>query len=89
MTTQNPSNSGAGSRPVTDGAVDNIGAADTFTPDRPGDNTPAPRERTPQGPADATSVKSDDSAPLGMTDAAHDVPNTEAPTTARDNVENP
>jgi hypothetical protein len=44
----NMTNSGEGTRPTTDGGVDNMGGADTFTPGRaksPDASTPQPHEK--------------------------------------------
>jgi hypothetical protein len=64
---------GAGTRPTTDGTVDNIGAGSGFDPKRPDVDRPAPRERMGDRRADAASVEQDDSAPLGLTEDARDV----------------
>lgn len=79
MATSNPLASGDGSRPTTDGGVDNIGAAKTFTPGQGSANAPAPKEKVPDSKKDLASVKRDDSAPMGMTQSTHSTPNTEPP----------
>ena len=77
--------SGGGSRPVTDAGVDNIGAADAFTPGQePGGTAPAPRERMTLKRTDRAAARGDDSAPWGMTDSAPPEANTEPPGTARE-----
>ena len=77
--------SGDGTRPVTDGAADNIGAGKRFNPDAPDDSAPAGKEGMAAKRADHASSRNDDSAPLGMTDSAKSTPNTEPPGTARQN----
>ena len=71
--------SGDGTRPTTDGGVDNVGAAGGFTPGKGGANTPAPGEKMSEARKDKKSVKGDDSAPLGMTESPNTTPNTEPP----------
>lgn len=65
--------SGAGTRPVTDGTVDNIGAGEAFLPDSPGSSAPAPRERMSDKRADAESVEKNGSAPFGLTESAESI----------------
>ena len=62
--------SGSGTRPVTDGTVDNLGAGEAFLPGAPGSSAPAPRERMGDKRADAQSVEDDGSAPFGLTESA-------------------
>ena len=62
--------SGAGSRPVTDGTVENIGAGEAFIPGSPDSSAPAPTERMSDKRADAQSVEDDGSAPFGLTESA-------------------
>ena len=57
---------GAGSRPTTDGAADNIGAGSGFDPKNPNVDRPAPHERMAEKRADAASVAQDASAPFGL-----------------------
>lgn len=83
MTNSNPLNSGDGTRPTTDGGVDNIGAGEKFTTkkNRAGEPVagPAPPERMSAERADAESSKADDSAPFGLRPDAEPESNTEAP----------
>lgn len=82
--TNTSTGSGEGSRPVTDGGVDNIGAGEKFT----GQHTaaggdvagPAPVEHMQKKRKDAESVKHDDSAPFHLHGDATPVPNTEPAT---------
>lgn len=69
--------SGDGTRPTTDGGVDNIGAAGTFTPGKGSSNEPAPPEKMAENRKDKASVEQDDSAPLDMTESTKTTPNTE------------
>ncbi len=65
----NPRNSGDGSRPTTDGGVDNIGAGSRLaTDDAPvGPNDgPAPAAEMSRKRSDSASSEADDSAPLHM-----------------------
>ena len=80
----NATNTGDGSRPTTDGGVDNIGAGKAFNPAEPENGGPA-KERGPLRKADAAQTRSDDSAPLGMRDSGSSTPNPEPPKTAIDN----
>lgn len=57
---------GDGTRPTTDGGVDNIGAAGSFTPGQADTNAPGPKERMTEKKRDKASVKADDSAPLDL-----------------------
>lgn len=79
MVNSKPLASGDGSRPTTDGGVDNIGAAKSFTPGKGSVNAPAPKEKTPASKKDRASMKRDDSAPMGLTESAPDTSNTEPP----------
>jgi len=63
--------SGDGTRPATDGTIDNIGAGSSFNPS--GNDGPAPKERFAEKKSDAASVEKDDSAPFGLTEDAKDV----------------
>jgi len=62
---------GDGTRPTTDGTVDNIGAGSAFNPN--GHDSPAPTERFADKKSDAETVEKDDSAPFGLTEDADDV----------------
>jgi len=62
---------GDGSRPVTDGKVDNLGAGSSFNPS--GNDGPAPKEKASEKRSDAVSVENDDSAPMGLTEDAEDI----------------
>lgn len=62
---------GDGSRPTTDGTVDNIGAGSGFKPD--GHDTPAPKARISERKSDAQSVEQNDAAPFGLTEDAKDI----------------
>lgn len=62
---------GDGSRPMTDGAVDNIGAGSSFNPS--GNDGPAPKEKASEKRSDSESVEKDDSAPMGLTEDAKDL----------------
>jgi len=62
---------GDGSRPMTDGAADNIGAGSSFNPS--GNDGPAPKERAGEKRSDAESVEKDGSAPFGLTEDADKV----------------
>lgn len=71
MSTQAPPSlgSGDGSRPTTDGTVDNIGAGERFvTPrDQQGEvSAPAPHERLSDKRKNARSTKGDDSDAFGL-----------------------
>ena len=69
--------SGDGTRPTTDGGVENIGAAGSFIPGKGSTDSPAPTERMSEKKKDKASVKADDSAPLGLTESTQTTPNTE------------
>ncbi len=77
MSNENNLGSGDGTRPTTDGGVDNIGAAGTFTPGKGSSNEPAPREKMSENKKDKASIKQDDAAPLGMTESTTSTPNIE------------
>lgn len=77
MANSNNLGSGDGTRPTTDGGVDNIGAAGSFTPGKGSSNAPAPVERMSQNKKDKASVEVDDSAPLGLPESTETTPNTE------------
>ncbi|MCZ2496497.1 hypothetical protein GN316_06990 [Xylophilus sp. Kf1] len=62
---------GDGTRPSTDGTVDNMGAGSGFNPR--GHDMPAPKEKMAEKKSDAASVENDDSAPLGLTENADKV----------------
>ena len=78
-------NSGDGSRPTTDGGVDNLGAGKSFNPERPEDSGPAAEHVASHHMADRATARQDGSAPLGLRDAAESVPNSEPPKTAHEN----
>lgn len=79
MANTNPLSSGDGTRPTTDGGVDNIGAAGSFTPGKGSSNEPAPREKMSESKKDRAAAKRDDSAPLGLTESTDSTPNTDPP----------
>ena len=79
MANSNSLSSGDGTRPTTDGGVDNIGAAKSFTPGKGSSNAPPSHERVPDAKKDKASVKRDDSAPMGLTESTESTPNTEPP----------
>ncbi|KQM80374.1 hypothetical protein [Xylophilus sp. Leaf220] len=60
---------GAGTRPSTDGTVDNMGAGEAFIPGS-SDSSPAPTEAMSGKRQDAQSVEKDDSAPFSLTEDA-------------------
>lgn len=60
---------GSGTRPSTDGTVDNMGAGEAFIPGS-SDSSPAPTEGMSGKRQDAKSVEKDDSAPFGLTEDA-------------------
>ncbi|WPB56281.1 hypothetical protein [Xylophilus sp. GOD-11R] len=62
---------GDGSRPTTDGTIDNIGAGSAFNPS--GKDAPAPRERMAEKRSDSRSVEDDGSAPFGATESQESV----------------
>ena len=62
----NLSNSGEGTRPTTSGGVDNIGAADSFTPGKTpqgNDAAPSPPEKMREKRQDGSSNRADHPAP--------------------------
>lgn len=75
--------SGAGSRPVTDGTVGNIGAADALDTGRAATGEPnvgpAHPERMQDKRADAAAAEHDDSVPLGLHTRQRPQANTEPP----------
>lgn len=79
MSTPNINGSGDGSRPTTDGGVDNIGAAGSFTPGKPdgGDEGPIGKEKMAEVKKDKASLANDDSAPFGLKQPPDNDPNTE------------
>ena len=81
MSNTNSLSSGDGTRPTTDGGVDNIGAAGSFTPGKGGADAPAPPEKMSESKKDKASVKRDDSAPMGLTQSVDNTPNTEPAST--------
>ncbi len=68
----NVKSSGDGTRPSTDGGVDNIGAGEKFAAKKTavgGDlSAPGPRERMQDRKANAEGTKHDDSAPFHLTE---------------------
>lgn len=67
--------SGEGSRPTTDGGVDNLGGASAFTPGKatsPGSSSPMPTEKMAEKKSDKAAARGDDSAPLGLTEPVDD-----------------
>lgn len=67
--------SGEGTRPVTDGGVDNIGAAKKY-PD--GETVgPASKEKMEDRRVDAENARKDDAAPWGLRDDPSSTPNTD------------
>lgn len=78
-----PKDSGAGSRPVTDGTVANIGAGEALATGRAATgepNTgPAHPERMQDKAADAAGERQDDSVPLGLHGDSTPQTNTEPP----------
>ena len=79
MANTNSLSSGDGIRPTTDGGVDNIGAAKSFTPGKGSTNGPVPKEKVPDSKKDRASVERDDSAPMGLTESTDNTPNPEPP----------
>lgn len=59
--------SGDGTRPTTDGGVDNIGAGEKFVPERD-DSAPAPHERMTDAKLSPEATKHDESAAFGLTE---------------------
>jgi hypothetical protein len=68
----NVKNSGDGTRPSTDGGVDNMGAGEKFTTEKTAAgediSAPAPRERMQDKQANAQGTRHDDSAPFHLTE---------------------
>ena len=80
MANTNSLSSGDGTRPTTDGGVDNIGGAKSFTPGQgSADAAPAPKEKMSESKKDRAAMRRDDSAPMGLTESAENTPNTEPP----------
>lgn len=79
MSSSNPT--GSGTRPMTDGGVDNVGAAEAFSTRKNalGEpvSGPAPKERMRDKAEDAESAEHDDSVPLNLHGDQHGEPNTE------------
>jgi len=71
--------SGDGSRPVTDGGIDNIGAGEKFT-EGGAENGPTPHERMQDKRKDAESSRYEDSAPYNLHENLDPVPNPESAT---------
>lgn len=72
--------SGEGSRPTTDGGVDNVGGANSFTPGQASPtskNSPKPSEKMEEKKADKDSMKQDDSAPADLPESPDENSNTE------------
>lgn len=82
--TDTADSSGGGSRPTTDGGVDNIGAGEKFTGKHTaaGDDIagPKPTEQMQKKRKDADSVSHDDAAPFHLHEDATPVANTEPAT---------
>jgi hypothetical protein len=75
-------NSGEGSRPTTDGGVDNIGAGEKFTGKQtPGGDVsgPAPKEQMSDSRADVDNSKRDDLDEFGMHEDLESETNREPP----------
>ena len=71
---------GQGSRPTTDGGVDNIGGASSFTPGKElkeGESSPMPAEKMAEKKNDKEAMKRDDSAPLNLHQSPGDEPSTD------------
>ncbi|MGJ7545152.1 hypothetical protein [Variovorax sp. LT1R16] len=60
--------SGDGTRPTTDGGVDNIGAGEKFAPGHGDDAAPAPRERMADAKLSPEATRHDESAAFGLTE---------------------
>jgi hypothetical protein len=65
MANTNNLGSGYGTRPTTDGGVDNVGAAGSFTPGKGKRNEPALPEKLSEVKKNRDSARRDDSAPMG------------------------
>ena len=78
------SHSGEGSRPTTDGGVDNIGAGEKFTAKQAPEGVevtgPAPAEKAQAKRQDAAAAERDDSSPFNLHEKAESEPNTEPDT---------
>jgi hypothetical protein len=77
MANTNNLGSGDGTRPTTDGGVDNVGAAGSFTPGKGKRNEPVPPEKMSEVRKDRESARRDDSAPMGLTQSPDSTPNVE------------
>ena len=80
MSTDPPvTGSGDGTRPTTDGTLDNIGAGEKFTgrKNAAGEDTssPAPMEKMQEKRLDVESTKHDDSDPFGLHEDPASTPN--------------
>lgn len=81
--------SGDGTRPTTDGGVDNIGAGEKFVTKRDAeggeiDGGPAPHERMGSRRRDVESSANDDVAPFELHEDLRPDPNTETPVRPED-----
>ncbi len=81
--------SGDGTRPTTDGSVDNIGAGEKFTTKRDAagnevNGGPAPKERMSDKRRDIEGTDHDDSAPYYLRENLRTEPNTEPPVAPED-----
>ena len=78
------SHSGAGSRPTTDGGVDNIGAGEKFTgkeaPEGVEVNGPAPAETAQAKRQDAAAAERHDASAFNLREQPESEPNTEPAT---------
>jgi hypothetical protein len=77
MSNENNLGSGDGTRPTTDGGVDNIGGASTFTPGKGSANAPKPAEKMSENKKDKASVRNDDSSAFDLKESTDTTPNTE------------
>jgi hypothetical protein len=75
--TANIHRSGDGSRPTTDGGVDNIGGASAFTPGQGSADAPKPPERMAEKKLDKASVKTSDADPFNLHPSTATSPNVE------------
>jgi hypothetical protein len=77
----NPLGTGDGTRPTTDGGVDNIGGGEKLTTHKnvAGEDVagPAPQEKMQDKRKDAKAAKEDDSAAFGLNEDLTPVPNRE------------
>jgi hypothetical protein len=74
--------SGEGTRPMTDGAADNIGAGEKFSTKRNAageeiSGGPAPKERMQDKRRDVEAAEHDDSSDFNLHEDLHATPNTE------------